>query len=172
MNRNPKSLILIFALMIFSISSMSAQFKVQFDARDINNEVVTDSVFSKTKVTMINVWGTFCGPCIAEMPDLGILNKEYGEKDFQVVGIVIDALNRKGTPDAKMIETARKIVKQTDADYVHVVPDAKLMNGILRGIYAVPTTIFVDSNGIVIGQVYTGSRSLKDWKKIVDGLLR
>ena len=41
----------------------------------------------------------------------------------------------------------------------------------LRGIQAVPTTFFIDKNGNQIGTVYLGSRSQKDWQKIIDKLL-
>lgn len=37
--------------------------------------------------------------------------------------------------------------------------------------FAVPTTIFVDSNGNQVGNAYLGSRSQKDWQKIIDGIL-
>ena len=41
---------------------------------------------------MINVWGTDCGPCIQEMPDLAALHEAYADKGVQVVGLVSDAL--------------------------------------------------------------------------------
>jgi hypothetical protein len=46
-----------------------------------------------------------------------------------------------------------------------------MMNGLLRNVQAVPTTIFVNSEGKIIGQIYMGARSQKDWQKIIDGLL-
>ena len=46
-----------------------------------------------------------------------------------------------------------------------------LLSGLLRGVQAVPTTIFVDSNGNQVGNAYLGSRSQKDWQKIIDGIL-
>lgn len=146
--------------------------KVEFSAKDINNKNVTDAVFEDADVTMINIWGTFCGPCINEMPDLGKLNADNAKKNFQVIGIVIDSVNRKGLPAPKVVDAAKTIVKQTGADYLHIVPDSKLLNGLLKDVVAVPTTVFVDKNGNLIGQVYTGSRSLADWQKIVDEVLK
>lgn len=158
------------AVAVLSATSLFAQTKIQFEGKDIYNKNVTDAVFEDAKVTMVNIWGTFCGPCISEMPDLGKLNNEI--KDFQVVGIVIDSVNRKGLPVQKTVDAAKSIAKQTGADYLHVIPDAKLQNGILSDVFAVPTTIFVDKNGNQIGETYTGSRSYSDWKKIIESLLK
>ena len=44
---------------------------VSFETVDIDgNKVSSADIFSKHKLTMVNIWGTFCGPCIREMPDL------------------------------------------------------------------------------------------------------
>lgn len=167
-----KLFLALITLMVISTNSLFAQTKIQFSAKDIYNKNVTEAIFEDAELTMINIWGTFCGPCISEMPDLAVLNKNNASKGFQVVGIVIDAVNRKGLPDSKKIEAAKTIAKLTGADYLHIVPDAKLQNGILKDVYAVPTTIFVDKNGKQVGEVYTGSRSLSEWQRIVDGLLK
>jgi 3-oxoacyl-[acyl-carrier-protein] synthase II len=39
---------------------------------------------------MINVWGTYCNPCLNEMPDLGEIATEYDTETFQIIGIVCD----------------------------------------------------------------------------------
>lgn len=168
--------IFISVLMIITFSSVSIfaqnKLKIEFSAKDIYNKNITSEVFEDSEITMINIWGTFCGPCIREMPDLGVLSKNYEDKSFQIIGIVIDATNRKGLPDSKKMEAAKSIVKQTGADYLHIIPDSKLQNGILQDVFAVPTTIFVDKKGNQVGEIYTGSRSLSDWQKIVDNLLK
>lgn len=141
---------------------------VKFSTKDIENNSVTNSIFKNSKVTMVNVWGTFCPPCIAEMPDLGKLSKTYSKNDFQIIGIVIDVLDRKGNPDSKTIANAKSIVKKTGADYLHLIPNGELIEGLLKDIYAVPTTFFIDSDGKIIGKEFLGSKSFNDWKKIID----
>lgn len=165
------SLLMVIALSSITIFAQSKT-KIEFSAKDINNKNISSDIFDDAQVTMINIWGTFCGPCIKEMPDLSLLSKKYDEQKFQIIGIVIDAVNRKGLPDLKQIDAAKKIVKQTGADYIHIVPDTKLQNGILQNVFAVPTTIFVDKNGNQVGETYTGSRSLAAWQKIVDSLIK
>lgn len=174
MKKMIKKIIASMAAMIIFAGSLAAQsgVKIQFEAKDIYNKNVTDAVFKDAEVTMINIWGTFCGPCISEMPDLGILNKNYESKGLQIIGIVIDSVNRKGRPDVKTIEAAKTIVEKTGADYLHIVPDKKLQNGIIQEVVFIPTTFFVDKNGNQISEIYTGSRSFEEWQEIIDSILK
>ena len=144
---------------------------IAFDTSDLDGNKVTEALFTSNKLTMINVWGTFCPPCIREMPDLGKLSADYKDKGVQIVGMVIDALDRYGRVDGKIKEDARKIIDKTKADYLHVVPTVAMFSGLLKDVQAVPTTIFVDSDGHQTGEAYLGSRSYKEWKKIIDSIL-
>ena len=146
--------------------------KITFTATDMNGATITSDIFAKNKVTMLNIWGTFCGPCIREMPDLAKLNEANKAKGVEVVGIVIDILDRKGNVDARIKSTGEAIISQTGANYTHIIPNMTMMTGLLKNIQAVPTTIFVDSNGRQIGEAYLGSRSQKDWQKIIDEILK
>ena len=61
-----------------------------FTAADLEGNPVSEEIFKDYDLTMINIWATFCGPCISEMPDLGKLNEEWKEKgvvDEPVAGI-------------------------------------------------------------------------------------
>lgn len=44
----------------------------------------------KSKVTVINFWATWCGPCVKEMPSLQKLSSEYASKGLAVVGVNLD----------------------------------------------------------------------------------
>ena len=55
---------------------------------DIDGNKVDKSIFSKYKLTMVNVWNTGCSPCISEIPTLDRLNKEYREKGVSIKGMV------------------------------------------------------------------------------------
>ena len=47
---------------------------VEFETVDLDGKTVSSrELFAENKVTMINFWGTFCGPCIREMPELAEL---------------------------------------------------------------------------------------------------
>lgn len=135
-----------------------------FEGELLGGGVVTEDIFAKADLTMINIWGTFCGPCISEMPELGEIAKEYKDKGFQIVGIVSDKY------DAQDAE-AKEVVKETGADYDHIVLNTDLINGPLKDVQAVPTTIFVDKNGRQVGSTITGAKDKDAWKEIIDDLL-
>lgn len=145
--------------------------KIQFSTVDLNGNTVTDEIFSKNKLTMVNIWGTFCPPCIKEMPDLAKLNEANKEKGVQVVGIVIDLTDERGKILSKSQKDAEEIIKATGASYTHLAPNLPMFQTFLRNIQAVPSTIFVDKDGKVTGQMYLGARSQKAWQQIIDELL-
>lgn len=138
----------------------------EFQTKTLDGEDVDQELFGKSDLTMVNIWGTFCGPCIREMPDLGELSREYADKGFQMVGIISDV----SQPED---ETALEIVESTKADYTHLVipKDANMQYRILKNAQVVPTTIFLDKNGNQIGDTYPGAKSKKQWTAIIDEML-
>ena len=64
-------------------------FQLTFTAKDLDGNEVDQSVFANAKLTMMNIWATFCGPCINEMPELGELAAEGGT-DYQIIGVCAD----------------------------------------------------------------------------------
>ena len=142
-----------------------------FDSVDLDGNKISSEIYSQNKITMINIWGTFCGPCIREMPDLAKLNEENKSKGVQIIGIPIDIVDDWGKLDKSLKADALMIIDKTGVQYKNVVPTIDMFRGFLRGIQAVPTTFFIDKDGRQIGGVYMGSRSQKDWQKIIDKLL-
>ena len=51
---------------------------------DIDGNKVDKSIFSKYKLTMVNVWNTGCSPCISEIPTLDRLNKEKAKIESEI----------------------------------------------------------------------------------------
>lgn len=142
-----------------------------FESTDINGNVIDESVFQGKKITMINIWATFCGPCINEMPDLGEISREYADKGFQIIGIPVDVTDYYGNIDDSQVSLAKEIIDETGADYLHIMPSDSLNSAKLQFVTSVPETIFVDENGCQIGESYIGSRSEEQWLTIIDGLM-
>lgn len=142
-----------------------------FTAQTLDGETADESIFEGKTLTMINIWATFCSPCLDEMPDLAALNEAYADKGVQVVGIVIDMLNEDGTISEAQLENAKGIVASTGASYMHLLPSYDLIALKLQDIDSVPTTIFVDETGAQVGEDYLGTRSQEKWSKIIDALL-
>lgn len=142
-----------------------------FKAVDLSGKTVTDSIFKGKKLTMINIWATFCRPCINEMPDLEIISKEYADRGFQIVGIVCDVSYSGDGYNKELYDSALDVVEATGVTYTNLLPSGSLDIIKLGEVYSVPETIFVDENGQVVGRSYIGSRSLEDWKEIIDDVL-
>lgn len=131
-----------------------------FEAKTLLGETVNQDIFTEKKLTMVNIWATFCQPCIQEMPDLRDLNKEYADKGFQIVGMISDTNEIKD-------EAAMSIVEATGADYVHILPDGELAK-VMQQVQAVPTTVFLNEEGKIVGQAYAGARSKEAWTEIIE----
>ncbi|NCB41114.1 MAG: TlpA family protein disulfide reductase [Clostridia bacterium] len=139
-----------------------------FTSTDTTGATVDQSVFENHKLTMVNIWATFCSPCIEEMPDLAELNEDYSAEDFQVVGIVADA--KEG--DAGELEAALSIIEQTEANYMHILASESLNAAKLSSVQYVPETIFVDALGNQVGESYVGARDYDAWSEIIEDLLK
>ncbi|MBR1918420.1 MAG: TlpA family protein disulfide reductase [Spirochaetales bacterium] len=162
-----KRLLLIALVLVIAALPLLAE-RLEFRSTDLAGNPVDSTIFKDSRLTMVNIWGTFCPPCIQEMPDLSKLNRDI--EGFQVVGFVIDALGRNGKPNQRIMNDARAIIMKTGAAYTHILPSKELMAGLFRDVQAVPTSYFVDSEGNIVG-VYLGSRDYRAWKEIIDSYL-
>lgn len=142
----------------------------EFTTTDMAGDPVNEQVFSDHKLTMVNIWATFCNPCVEEMPGLAQLQSECGD-DFQIIGIVVDVADMNGNVLTDKKADAAFIIERTGADYLHLLPSKSLNQAYLNTVQAVPETIFVDENGCQVGERYLGARSKAQWKQIVDALL-
>ncbi len=132
-----------------------------FTTTDINGNEVTQQIFANSDLTVFNVWATYCGPCINEMPSLGELSAEYDTASVQIIGLPMDAT------DSKTIEYAKSLIEQTGANYTHILYSTDMYDWGFDEIQYVPTTFFVDREGNVI-DVVVGSKSKEDWKALID----
>jgi thiol-disulfide isomerase/thioredoxin len=129
-----------------------------FSTVDIYDKAVDYSIFADYDLTMLNIWGTFCGPCIMEMPYLGEMAADM-PAGTQLIGLVGDALEAKGN-----IELAQDIAERTGANYIHLVPDKALYDYLSKNIVGYPTTIFIDKEGNLVGQPIVGAVSREQYE--------
>lgn len=137
----------------------------------LNGEPFTDQDFVKNYITMVNVFATWCSPCIQEIPDLEAAYQEMKDKGLGMVGILDDAVKPEGdgfVPNEEGIELGKVIQEKTKATYPFLKPDETRLNGRLEGINALPETFFVDKEGNIVGETYSGSRSKEEWLQIME----
>lgn len=141
---------------------------------DLDGNEVGSELFAEHQMTMINIWATFCNPCLNELPELGELAKEYAQTPggVQIVGICTDVLDQKGNQVEEQIDLAKQVLRLTGADYQNLVPDKVFLNVLMESIPGVPTTFFVDSQGKLLGEAVVGARKKEAWQEIVDARLQ
>ena len=143
-----------------------------FETTDIDGNAYTEKVFSDYDLTLVNIFTTWCSPCVKEIPELQELYKEMKEKGVGVAGVVLDTTDEKGNQDEEAVKKAGILQEKTKAEYPFLIPDTTMMNGRLQGISAFPETFFVDKDGNIVGDTYTGSHTLDEWKEIVEKELK
>ncbi len=147
-------------------------FFTDFTTTALDGKEYTADVFTGNKLTMVNVWGTFCAPCISEMPDLEKLSKAYADKGLVIVGVVSDVYDYMAQENnADKIKKAENIVAETGVSYINLLPSESLNAAKLDYITTFPTTYFLNEKGEIITGEYVGSRSYDQWANIIEGLL-
>ena len=141
-----------------------------FTAEDFDGNFQSGNLFKGHKLTMINIWGTFCGPCIKEMPDLETLSQSYGD-EFQIIGIPVDIVDFNCSVLPEKRAEADAVLAQTGVTYLQLIPSHDLKDLYLADVQIIPVTLFFDENGVILDSEYYGRRSFDDWKLIIDGYL-
>ncbi len=136
---------------------------IHFETTDVDgNPVKSEDLFAGHPVTMINLWGTWCGPCKRELPELEIINRALAEKNCQIIGILTDAKSDEKISEAKAILTDRGVT------YVNLIPFDGLSDMLPQDVW--PTSYFVDGNGTLIGKPIIGAY-LDRYQLTIDALL-
>jgi thiol-disulfide isomerase/thioredoxin len=140
-----------------------------FEGRDLDgNEVRSDELFSGNAVTVVNFWFTTCGPCVGELAELDVLNKELMEKGGALIGINAFTLDGGETE----IADAKDVLMKKGATYQNVYFDSDSEAGNLVGmIYAYPTTYVVDRSGNIVGEPIVGAVTSKTQMEALRSLI-
>ena len=154
--------------MVFSADSQNAVTDLSnLQTKDIDGKEFSGKNFSDYDLTMVNVFATWCSPCVQEIPDLAEIQKEMKDKGVNIVGVVTDTVDQTGE-NREALEKAKLIRERSKAEYPFLIPDQNNFNGRLSGIQAFPETFFVDKKGQIVGETYSGSRNKKAWMEIIE----
>ena len=138
-----------------------------FETVDVDgNKVTSEELFGKNEVTMVNYWGTWCGPCRGELAELGEINERLADKGCGIIGIVEDAV----ADDQETLKAAKDLLTENKVGYVNLVPN-KDMAEILDQVTAYPTSFFVDKTGKILCTPIEGA-AVEEYEKTIDALLK
>ncbi len=127
-----------------------------FSLKDIKGKLVSLKDFSGEKIVILDFWASWCSPCLRAIPELNRLQKNYAEKDVQVLGI-----NIQESP-AKVISIKRR--------YMMKYPILLDMKGTVAKDYrirGIPNLILIDKDGIVRFNGHSPYRMENVLKKLV-----
>ena len=128
----------------------------RFATTTLDGAAADESILAGHTLTMINFFEPWCPPCVAELPELEKLYQTYAPECFQILGVfsteegVEDVLSRAGVSYPVL-----RYVPEFD----------RFQTGY------VPTTIFVDGQGQLVGETKIGSNSYAGWEAIVKELM-
>ena len=140
------------------------------DSKTIEGRNVNNEIFLENKITMINIWGTYCSSCIKELPYLQEIHDEFKSKGVGIIGVIID-VNNEDTKDKEFIK-AKKILNENNIKYPNVLLDDKFKASTTGAVFLIPTTIFVDSKGTIIGNIIETAYSKEEYTIIIQEYLK
>ena len=140
---------------------------LKFETTDLEDHPAqSGELFGKSTLTMVNVWTTWCGPCIRELVSLENLSRRMKEKNVAVVGLVMDIRDRE---DSETILEAQQILRREGAEYMNLIPWEGI-DSVLT-VYSFPTSYFVDSAGRIVYEDSAGSQSSYEYEQTIDKIL-
>ena len=118
-------------------------FPFVLSAEDINGE--TQSLESlKGKVVILDVWGTWCPPCRAEIPSFIKLQEKLGPSGFQMLGLNYERLGS----DEENLAAVKEFVVEQGINYPCIMGEDEVREQI-PNFQGYPTTLFIDKAGKV-----------------------
>ena len=118
-----------------------------FTSVDTNGKLVSLEAI-KGKVTIIDFWAAWCGPCRRENPNLVRIYEKYHDKGLEIIGVSLD----------KDADKWKEAIAKDNLTWAHVSnlkfwedPIAKQYN-----VQAIPATFILDANGIIVAKDLRG----------------
>lgn len=141
-----------------------------FNMEDVFGKAYTQEIFGEYDLTLVNVFATWCSPCVEEMPELEKLRQTFEDRGIKlgVIAMVMDTKLENGDADEETLQKARALYERSGAQFPFLIPDEGGMNGRLIGLESYPESFFVDSEGNIVSEPYLGARSLEEWTQIAE----
>lgn len=122
-----------------------------FTTKDVNgNTVNSRDIFGSNKITMVNVWASWCGPCVGELSELERISAELKDMGCELIGILDDGDTTSG------LAAGKELISAYGLTYTVLVSNSSIRSQLDMQYY--PTTFFVDGSGRLIGDPVIGAQ--------------
>ena len=108
-----------------------------FRVLDIRGEELTLEQY-RGQVVLLDFWATWCGPCIAEMPNVKLAYAKHRDRKFQIIGISLDS----------SIAPLEAYIQREGIEWRQYLDSTSQISG-LYNVRAIPSTFLIDGTGIV-----------------------
>ena len=125
--------------------------KLTFKAEDLDhNWHTSEELFSQNRFTLVNVWGSWCGPCKSELEDLGEFHRQIEDKNCGVLG-----LEHEFEEYEEFAQEAKDLLKENNVTYPNVLVNDDMDS--IKAFSSHPSFFFVNSEGVVVSPAFTGA---------------
>jgi thiol-disulfide isomerase/thioredoxin len=139
---NLKKIIIYILLSAFIGCNRTGDKLTEINTTLINGKSFTQSDY-KNKILVINVWATWCGPCIAEISELNLLAEKYSGQQGVIFLAVSDEPN----------ETIERFLSYRNFDYQHIANGKEITKNLHTGIVSsIPKHFIVNKKGEITFQ--------------------
>lgn len=108
-----------------------------FRVMDIRGEELTLEQY-RGQVVLLDFWATWCGPCIAEMPNVKLAYAKHRDRKFQIIGISLDS----------SIAPLEAYIQREGIEWRQHLDSTSQISG-LYNVRAIPSTFLIDGAGII-----------------------
>ncbi len=110
---------------------------LDFEVTDLDGEVLSLEAY-RGQIVLLDFWATWCGPCIAEMPNVKRTYEKYKDQKFQIIGISLD----------RSMQPLKAYIEKEQLGWIHYWDTTNKVSS-MYSVQAIPSTFLIDGEGVI-----------------------
>ncbi|BES63635.1 hypothetical protein SANA_00740 [Gottschalkiaceae bacterium SANA] len=133
----------------------------EWELEDSEGNQVDGDCFKDKKLTVLNLWGTWCGPCVEEMPVFEQVWQDVKDQEVLFLGLAVDS----------ELKEVQSLKKELGITYPLLQENEEIGKSLTSQFDYVPVTLFVDSQGKVLESFIAGGTTAEKLNEIIERLI-